>query len=309
MSEPLESTPLGFLLGRGFFQQVLLVLILLTAVFVLMMTFEYILTSYLTIGSRVVDLLPYTVTAEDKQLVFRQDPFRNKNAVTIPLSDNERTGIEFTYSMYLFIHPSTFTGQDTLHHILHKGYTTPWPLMGPAIFVRGNSNTLRVVMNTYKNPYTFSDVENIPIRKWFHLALVCRKNAMEIYINGNLRKKLPFENTLPYQNFQDLILFSPLNFTLRATQIPAVANAECPTGQDSGSTPINVPGLGDNTMNINGAMRGNMSNLIYFAYAATYTEINSLMNKGVSTRTMTSQQDVPPYLIDTYWTTSYQQQA
>jgi hypothetical protein len=309
MSEPLESTPLGILLGRGFFSQVLLVLVLLTAVFIIMMTFEYILMSYMSIGSRVKDLLPYTVTAEDKQLTFRQDPFRYKEADILPLSDNERTGVEFTYSMYLFIHPSTFTGEDTLHHILHKGYTTPWPLMGPGLFVRGNSNTLRVIMNTYRNPYTYSDVENIPIRKWFHLALVCRKNNMEIYINGNLRKKLPFEKTLPYQNFQDLILFSPLKFTVRASQTAAVANAECPTGADDAGVPLNVPGLGDQTMRFSGSVRGNMSNLIYFAYAATYTEINSLMNKGVSSRTLTSTQDVPPYLIDTYWTTSYQQQA
>ena len=280
--------PLGLVLGKGFFQQVLLVILVLAILFFLFTSIEYILKSYQRIGGKYVELLPLTVTAEDKMLTFQQNRTQYRDAKQIPLSDNERTGIEFTYSFYLFIHSSTFTGDDVLFHVMHKGYMNPWPLMGPGVFVRGNNNTLRIVMNTYRNAYTYVDVENIPVRKWFHCVVLCRKNSLEIYINGNLRKKLPFEGTLPYQNFQNLICFSPLKKTVLGSQVPSLGSG--------------------NDLRFQGAFRGNLSNLVYLAYAVSFTEIQSLMDLGVSKKTMSAQMDKPPYLVDTYWTTSYQLQ-
>jgi hypothetical protein len=276
---------LDLILGKGFFQQVLLTILVLSLLFFFFISLEFLLVSYQRIGGKTVQLIPMTVTAEDKMLTFQQNRNQFDDAKQIPLSDNERSGIEFSYSFYLFIHPSTFTGEDVLFHVMHKGYLNPWPLMGPGVFVRGNDNTLRVVMNTYRNAYTYMDVENIPVRKWFHCVIVCRKNALEVYINGNLRKRLPFEGTLPYQNFQNLICFSPLKKTLMGSQVPSLG--------------------ANNNLRFEGAFRGNMSNLTYLAYAVSYTEIQSLMEMGVSKKTMSSQLDKPPYLVDTYWTTSY----
>jgi hypothetical protein len=280
-----SSGPLDLIAGKGFFQQVLFVLLVLSLLFFFFTSIEFLLMSYQRIGGKHIQLLPLTVTAEDKMLTFQQNKTKYADAKQIPLSDNERTGIEFTYSFYLFIHPSTFTGEDVLFHVMHKGYNNPWPLMGPGVFVRGNSNTLRVIMNTYRNPYTFMDIENIPVRKWFHCVLLCRKNSLEVYINGNLRKKLPFEGTLPYQNFQNLICFSPGKKTIFGSQVAVLGT--------------------DNNLQFEGSFRGNMSNLTYLAYAASYTEIQGLMDLGVSKKTMSSEMDKPPYLVDTYWTTTY----
>ena len=280
-----NTGPLDLILGKGFFQQVLLVILVLSLLFFFFISFEYLIVSYQRIGGKNVQLIPMTVTAEDKMLTFQQNRNQFDDAKMIPLSDNERSGIEFSYSFFLFIHPSTFTGEDVLFHVMHKGYLNPWPLMGPGVFVRGNDNTLRVVMNTYRNTYTYLDIENIPVRKWFHCAIVCRKNALEVFINGNLRKRLPFEGTLPYQNFQNLICFSPLKKTLMGSQVPSLGT--------------------NNNLRFEGAFRGNMSNLIYIAYAVSYTEIQSLMQLGVSKKTMSADMDKPPYLVDTYWTTSY----
>ena len=93
---------------------------------------------------------------------------------------------------------------------------------------------------------------------------------------------------MPYQNFQNLVLFSPLKRTILGTNIPSL-------------------GSGVN-LEFDGSFRGNMSNLLYLAYAASFTEIQSLMNLGVSKKTMSSEMDKPPYLADTYWTTSYMSQ-
>ena len=284
MSDTTGSGVTEFLLGKGFFQQVVLVLVVLTLLFIVFITLEYVFLSFQQIGGKALELVPETVTAEDEQITILQNP-REPRAKTIPVSDNERTGIEFSYSFYLYVNPSTFTGEDVLKHVFHKGYTTPFPLMGPAVFIKGSSNTMRVVMNTYKNPYTYLDIENIPVRKWFHVVLLCRKNSLEVYINGNLRKKLTFEDTLPYQNFQNLILFSPLNMNFFKSQYVTLKE----------------------DMRVQGAFRGNLSNLFYFPYALSFTEIQALMTKGVSSKTRKQSADVPPYLVDTYWTTSYQQ--
>lgn len=263
----------------------LLVLLVLSLLMFLFISIEFVIISYKRIGEKFVELIPMTVTAEDKMLVFQQNRTKYPDGKMIPLSDNERSGIEFTYSFYLLVNPSTFSGEDVLYHVFHKGYLSPWPLMGPAVFVRGNNNTLRVVMNTYRNAYTYLDVENIPIRKWFHCAIVCNRNSLEIYINGNLRKKLPFEGTLPYQNFQNLICFSTQKKTIRGSQVASLGSG--------------------NDLRLEGAFRGSLSNLKYLAYAASFTEIQGLMDMGVSSKTMSAQMDKPPYLVDTYWTTSY----
>jgi hypothetical protein len=279
------SIVLDLVAGKGFFQQMLLVLLILSLLMFLFISFEFVLISYNRIGSKFVELVPMTVTAEDKMLVFQQNQTTYPEGKMIPLSDNERSGIEFTYSFYLFVNPSTFSGEDVLYHVFHKGYLSPWPLMGPGVFVRGNNNTLRVVMNTYRSAYTYVDVENIPVRKWFHCALVCNRNSLEIYINGNLRKKLPFEGTLPYQNFQNLVCFSTVKKVIRGSQVASLGSG--------------------NDIRLEGAFRGNLSNLKYLAYAASFTEIQNLMDMGVSKKTMSAQMDKPPYLVDTYWTTSY----
>ena len=109
--------------------------------------------------------------------------------------------------------PSTFDGNENFKHVFHKGYSFPWPLMGPGVFFKGNENTMRIIMNTYANPYTYADITNMPVQKWVHVVLNCVKGGLDIFINGNLASRISFTNTLPYQNFQDLILFSNINNT------------------------------------------------------------------------------------------------
>jgi hypothetical protein len=280
-----SSSITSVLMGESLLSQFLLALVIVTLVYFLFLSVEYIYVSFLNVGNHVVDLFPYTASATDKQIVVRQDITKFPDAKVIPFSDNERTGIEFTYSFFLYVNSATFTGDDMLATVFYKGYATPYPLLGPGVFIRKNTNTLRVFMNAYKNPHTYCDVENIPVNKWFSCALVMRKNGLEVYVNGNLSKKLNFENTLPYQNFQDLLLFSQNNFVVRGSTTPAVGENE--------------------TFNVQGSFSGNLSALKYYSYALSYTELQSMVNMGPSKKVMAASQDMPPYLADTWWTTSY----
>jgi len=269
------KTPVGeILLGT------LLILITVTLFF----TSEGIYTASKTMSTRFQHLMNYTANADEKALVIHQDSSKYADAKQILPSNNEPSGSEFAYSFYLYVNSTTFDkGSDVLHHVWHKGYGCVWPLMGPGVFIKGSTNTMRVVMNTYENPYAFVDVANIPIRKWFHVVLNCRQGGLEVHINGNLVNKLRFENTLPYINYQDIILFSGANFTLNSQ----------------------TPALNGKALQVSGAFKGMMSEFIYTRYAISFTEIQTLYHAGPSKQIKTSAQELPPYLADTWWTSSY----
>lgn len=230
-----------------------------------------------------IKVMDYTASSEDNTVVVRQDFTKYKEAIPLGLSVNERTGVEFAYSFYLFVQPSTFTGDAKLRHVMHKGYLTPWPLMGPGVFIWGHENTMRVVMNTFKNPYTHVDIRNIPVQKWFHVVLNCNKGALDVYVNGALANRIQFRNTVPYQNFQDLVIFSQIR--TEALRSPGIA--ALPEGE---------------SMPIDGAFQGYLSNLKYARYALSMSEIQRAMNEGPSVKRVETRQEVPPYMADSWWT-------
>jgi hypothetical protein len=231
-----------------------------------------------------VELLANTYMTDSRTVTITQNPIL-MDSKQINISDNERTGIEFSYSFYLKIDPSTFRQEQGLIHIFHKGYSSQFPLLAPGVYLRSDTNTLRVYMNTFKTWNNYIEVENIPLSKWVHVCIICKDNALEIFINGNLSKKLSFDGYTAYQNYQDVICFSQRRITLNQSLIPS---------------------LDDGGMNVFGAMKGMMSRLIYFNYALCYAEIQILMNEGPSTKIESSEtNDVPPYLSDTWWSNSY----
>jgi hypothetical protein len=229
-------------------------------------------------------LLPLTYTTNTKTYQIEQNPNIPKSR-TLAMSDNERTGVEFTYSFFLNVDPSTFRQEQGLLHIFHKGNPGQFPLLGPGVFMCSHTNTLRVYMNTYKTWNTYTEVDNFPINKFVHVALVSHSTHLEVYINGNLKKRLDYGGFLPYQNYQNICAFSQRRISLKASVIPSL------NGED---------------LDVFGVMQGQLSRLIYFNYALSYTEINTLFNQGPSTTLASATQDpMGPYLEDTWWTTRY----
>jgi hypothetical protein len=257
--------------------------VLVAVYFLVLFTAEVVYSATTKASQRFQTLVPYTVSAGDKMIQIRQDAAKFSDAMPLGLSVNERTGMEFAYSFFLFVEPATFSaGTDHFKHVFHKGYAEPWPLMGPGVFINGATNTMRVVMNTYKQPYRFMDVKNIPVEKWFHVILNCYKGGLDIYINGTLASRISFEDSVAYQNFGDLYVFSPQN----------IANIRGPT----------VAALADGQhLNMSGAMSGYISKLIYTRYALSATEIQALLNAGPSDYVEQKRKEEPPYLADDWW--------
>lgn len=282
-----QAGPLSFIAGTGVVPQIVLGILLPTVVYIILISLEMLYTSFRQVTGTRVDVLPVTVNSQDKPREYEQDPnsmVGRKNKKLLPLSDNERTGAEFSYAFFLWVDPSSFRQEQGLLHILHKGHPVPYPLLGPGIFLHSNVNSLRVYMNTSSTWNNYIDVENIPLKKWVHVVVSARSNAIEVYINGNLTKKLAVTDGMLYQNYGNLYLFN---------QRPIVLN------------PTLIPSLKGEQLNVFGTYTGNFSSLVYFSYALSYTEIQSLVAEGPSRQTEVSTQDSPPYLEDSWWTTNY----
>ena len=281
---------MDFLLGDGILPQLLLVTLLIIVVFFILAAIEYVYTSIYAMSLYKTTLIENTVSSSGTPIEIIQDP-ASKKAITVYLSDNERTGIEFSYSFFLFVSPDTFTNNTSQYlHIFHKGYKKAYPLLGPGVFMKSDTNTMVIHMNSFSDWRKHVEIPNIPVDKWLHCAIVFRNSALEVYINGNLSKKMPFaDGDLPYQNIGNVTVFSR-----QVTSITASIDA---LNVGSTKTPFNV----------NRQMQGKISRLNYFRYAIGFSEIQVLVNEGPSSSMETDDSfgRIPPYLQDSWWTTSY----
>jgi hypothetical protein len=140
-----------------------------------------------------------------RRAVITQNP-NKEGSVILPRSSNEKGGIEFSYSTWLFIDNYNYKlGQ--WKHVFHKGNESSWPLRAPGVWLHPTKNALRVYMNSYDEISEHVDIENIPINKWFSLIMVMRGQTMDIYINGNVKKSLKL-NSIPKQNYGDVYINS-----------------------------------------------------------------------------------------------------
>jgi hypothetical protein len=272
----------SYLSSTGQLPQVLIGLLSVLVVYILLASLEAAYNFLYRLKANRTELLPITYNTEDKPYTIDQNP-NSQNADTIHLSDNERSGPEFSYSFFIMPHASTFNQHAGLLHVFHKGNPSMYPLLGPGVFMHSNKNVLRVYMNTFANWNTYIDVDNFPIGKWVHVVIVCRSTHMEVYINGNLKKRLGFNGSLPYQNYQNIVAF-------RDDHIKLVK-----------------PGMEENDkFEVEGRMKGMVSRLCYFNYALSYTEITTLMNEGPSsTLASIANGGTAPYLQDQWWTSDY----
>ena len=151
-------------------------------------------------------LLKNTKSAKQGRIIY-QDPIRHEDdAKTLMRSENENGGIEFTYVLWLHIDDWTYE-YNKWKHVFHKGNSTSWPLRAPGVWLHPKENILRVYMNSFKAINEYVDVSNIPMHKWFHVAICVRQRNLDIFFNGNLVKRKVLEG-LPKQNYGDVYINS-----------------------------------------------------------------------------------------------------
>ena len=221
------------------------------------------------------DLLPKLYNSTK---VVRQDP-NQEGAITIVPSVNAPSGLEFSYSCYLFVDSKTFQGNTPgLRHIFHKGSSMYKPLMCPGVFMRNDENTLVVYMNEAGAWDTKCEIPSFPVGKWVHLAIIVRNMNVDVYVNGNVAHRMTLDS-VPKQNYGDVFVFKNESF------------------DDNGP-----PG---HRFSVLGAAQGYISRLKYTGYALNYEQIDRLLRMGPSTELDYNDMSAisPPYLADAWWVT------
>lgn len=281
---------LGFLMAKGPLSQIVLAFVVSIILYIILISLETIYISFKQVTNTRTIIQDETMNSS-KPETYVTNPMpsvsdSNKSFRKLPYSDNERTGIEYSYACFLLITEDNFTANNTstFKHIFHKGSTDLYPLLSPGVFVNASENSLRIYQNNTSTWYNYIDVKDIPVGKWFHFVVLVKNNATEVYVNGNISGKITNDNSVIYQNYQNLHVFS------NKQTIPAYNNGNHPS----------IP-AGEVYM-IDGKMTGSISRFYYYSYALSYTEIQDLMNMGPNPILLTTNQDKPPYFIDNWWT-------
>jgi hypothetical protein len=162
-----------------------------------------------------------------KYVVIPQDP-KDKKSITLLRSNNQRDGLEFTYSVWIFIDDLTYTqALGTPGHIFHKGSAkfsskTPGiaaPNNGPGLYLDKDKNSIIIKMNTFPcAPGTPNSsclggnvmqeditVNDIPLNKWINIITRLDGMKMDVYVNGTIAVRHKFKN-VPKQNYGDVFV-------------------------------------------------------------------------------------------------------
>lgn len=149
-----------------------------------------------------------------KQMVTIPQNPSSHGAIPILRSKNERDGIEFTWSCWIYINDLTYK-EGQYRHIFHKGNDDikfqgdkvgmNFPDNGPGVYLGPKENTLVIVMNTFDNINEEIVIEDIPVKKWVNVILQCDGQNLDVYINGTLSRRHMF-NGVPKQNYGDVFV-------------------------------------------------------------------------------------------------------
>jgi hypothetical protein len=215
-------------------------LVLVLVAFMVLMNVGIKLIAYFMTPSR----SPYIVKGligGNSRRVISQDPSKS-GAITIYRSNNEETGMEFTWNVWLKV--DGVGADDKKDHIFSKGgngVANPDGYMrhnAPGLYLDASSNQLIFKMAEYGSSETVK-IPNIPMKRWFNVSIRLENKILDIYINGTVAKRVVFDS-VPKQNYDDIFV--------------------C----------------------YNGGFQGSLSNLRYYDRALNVFQINNIVMAGPS---------------------------
>lgn len=207
-------------------------------------------------------------------IIISQDP-SSQASMPIIRSVNESEGMEFTWSIWIFLKPVTASSTNR-SHIFSKGvyngdslgacYNKSFSSNAPGLYLSG-ANTLEILMDSTTVPgcNTLTNapivIDNMPINKWFNVVIRLTNNNLDVYINGRLTERKTFTDGVPNQNYDDVFI--------------------C---QNSG-------------------FNGYIADLKYYNSSIGTSEINSIVSSGPNTsiNMSTLKNNMPPYLSGNWY--------
>jgi hypothetical protein len=212
--------------------------------FVIILRMGIFLTGYIFSPPRSPHLIDGMVDAKNA-IIFPQGP-NDAQAVTITRSLDQNNGIEFTWSVWIFV--NTFYYLDGQYkHIFYKGNSNlaenglNFPNNAPGLYLAPNSNDLVLIMNTFDVINEEITVNDIPANKWINIIIRCKNKTLDVYVNGTIARSLQL-SSVPKQNYGDVFVA------------------------------------------MNGGFDGYISNLWYYNYALSTSAIQNIVSYGPNTK-------------------------
>lgn len=235
-------------------------LLLIVIIFILLLRIGVSILSYFFTPSQSPKLVTGIKDAK-KILVVEQDP-NVAGSKPIMRSRNQRDGIEFTWSVWLYVDDLQYKN-GVYKHIFHKGGDNiqfsgddigiNYPNNAPGLYIDKDTNNLVVVMNTFDSINERVIVKDFPMNKWFNVMIRVEGHKLDVYVNGTIVVR-HILNGVPKQNYSKVYV------------------------------------------NLNGGFSGLLSDLWYHDYALSITEIMSVINNGPNMKMEKQDLDKPPYL-------------
>jgi hypothetical protein len=278
-----DTTDSSFLNSNGIIAKVVF-LIMVIIVFVMLFYIVVSMISFFTAPSSNPLLINGRMNGNNGQTIIPQNP-ANKSSKPIQRSNNEDSGIEFTWAVWLqYTGQSANTSQKTYSPVFVKGDCSLTKNINSTTFCSVNNGPgvyfyvtdsihLSILMDTVENPASNTiptaspqiiDIPNIPHNQYFHLGIRCQGSNIDTYINGTIIKRQNLGN-VPKQNFYDIYV--------------------CPqTG---------FPGY--------------LSNLQYFSRALSVVELNTIYQGGPNTKdaNVNGLNDTSVTALSTTWFNSF----
>lgn len=192
-----------------------------------------------------------------QSLVINQNP-SVKGAKTVPRSINQSGGIEFTWSVWIYVNGIDTSGNrfnsssaGVHRHIFSKGTDSflpnglNFPNNAPGLYLTPYKNELLLLMNTNDVINEEIRIPDIPLNKWVNVIIRCVNTTLDVYINGVITKSTNLSG-VPKQNYGNVYVA------------------------------------------MNGGFNGYISNLWYFSTALNSSDIQRIAFRGPTTKTNTS---------------------
>jgi hypothetical protein len=173
-----------------------------------------------------------------------QQDSRTSSAV-VNYSENQPTGLEFTYSVWILLNSTNTSDNSKYAHIFNKGIVDGSNITvsgvnnlsnAPGLYVKGNrdgTSTFRVYMDTFSqsgsiqnidDQRTSIDINGIPYNKWVNVIIRAQNRILDVYVNGVLtqHKDLGY---VPRQNFGDVYVCNNGGFSGKLSDLRYYAKA------------------------------------------------------------------------------------
>jgi hypothetical protein len=252
----------------SYFIKIVIVIIIIVAFVYLV---KYLISRYQLSLYSSTNLLKNSKNAK-YPLVISQDP-TSVNYTPIKRSE-DKDGAQFTYGFWFLIDNFDYK-KGEWKHVFHKGNDTSFPNRAPGVWFHPDKNSVRVYMNTQDNILEHVDVDNIPIRKWVYMNIILNQTT-------NKTDSMNSNNLVTGTINLDIYINGFLKIRKELSSLPKQNDD-------------------DLWINMFGGFEGYVSNIKYYPYAITYSEINDEISAGPSKNNCIDTGEIPPYLDDNWW--------